>query len=136
MDRKRLLDLAYEAPIARLATITPEGLPHLVPITFTVVDRSLYTAVDFKPKRTSKLQRLKNIESTAGAEVLMDGYSDNWEELWWVRLSGPGRIVKGGPEWNRATKSLVAKYPQYARRPSFGPVIALDIASISTWSYT
>src|ERR1035437_7383279 len=54
------------ARVGRLATVTPNRMPHLVPVVFALVDDFLYTAVDDKPKTTVALQRLANIDATGG----------------------------------------------------------------------
>ena len=46
------------ARVARLATLTPDGRPHLVPVVFAVLGDTVYSAVDAKPKRTLELARL------------------------------------------------------------------------------
>src|SRR5262249_12517357 len=43
------------ARVARLATVAADGRPHLVPVTFAVRGDVLVTAVDHKPKRTTRL---------------------------------------------------------------------------------
>jgi hypothetical protein len=48
------------ARVARLATIDPDGRPHLVPIVFVLDGQSLYSAVDAKPKRSRRLRRVAN----------------------------------------------------------------------------
>ena len=53
-----------QAPVARLATVAPDGGPHLVPVVFALRDGVVYTAVDAKPKTTQRLRRLTNIEPT------------------------------------------------------------------------
>ena len=47
--------------VARLATVSKEGRPHIVAIVFIIDEETLYFAVDAKPKKTTDLQRLKNI---------------------------------------------------------------------------
>ena len=49
--RRRVL----AARVARLATIDPDGRPHVVPIVFVLDGETLYTAVDAKPKRSPRL---------------------------------------------------------------------------------
>ena len=49
------------ARVARLATVSATGQPHLVPVTFAVDGDMIYIAVDHKPKTTTKLRRLANI---------------------------------------------------------------------------
>ena len=117
------------ARVARLATVDPQGRPHVVPICFVLEDQTLYTAVDQKPKRTRRLQRLRNIELNPQVEVVIDHYDDEWSRLWWVRLRGTARIVDDP----RAMELLAAKYPQYRERPPAGPVIAVAIEERSEW---
>ncbi len=121
---------AAEARVARLATVDPRGRPHVVPICFAIEGRTLYTAVDAKPKRTRRLQRLVNIERDARVEVLIDGYDEDWSRLWWVRLRGTARIV----DHPRAVELLAAKYPQYRERPPTGAVIAVTVEARSEWT--
>ncbi len=118
------------ARVARLATVDPQGRPHVVPICFVIDGDVLYTAVDGKPKRTRRLQRLANIEANPRVEVLIDHWDEDWSRLWWVRLRGTARIV----EDRRAVELLAAKYPQYAERPPAGPVIAVDVQERSEWT--
>ena len=118
------------ARVARLATVDPQGRPHVVPICFAIDGDTLYTAVDEKPKRTRELQRLRNIRANPQVEVLIDHYEEDWSGLWWVRLRGTARIVDD----RRAMELLAAKYPQYARRPPTGPVIAVTIEERTEWT--
>ena len=121
---------AAAARVARLATVDPRGRPHAVPICFAIDGDTLYTAVDEKPKRTRRLQRLRNIEANPRVEVLIDQYDEDWTRLWWVRLRGTARIV----EDRRAVQLLAAKYPQYRERPPAGPVIAVEIEERHEWT--
>lgn len=119
-----------DARVARLATVDPQGRPHVVPLCFALDGDTLYTAVDEKPKRTRALQRLRNIEANPNVEVLIDYYEDDWSRLWWVRLRGTARIVDDP----RAVELLAAKYPQYADRPPAGQVIAVAIEERVEWT--
>ena len=80
------------AKVARLATVTPDGPPHLVPIVFAVAESTVYTAVDGKPKTSQRLRRLANIEANPRVSILVDHYDDDWSQLWWVRADGIATI--------------------------------------------
>jgi PPOX class probable F420-dependent enzyme len=128
-----------EARVARLATVTPDGGPHLVPVCYVLLAEPsgadvVYTAVDHKPKRSGRLQRIANIEATGRAGLLVDAYDEDWSRLWWIRLDGRGRVVTDPAEATRAVDALVAKYRQYADRRPDGPVIAVDVTRWSGWS--
>jgi PPOX class probable F420-dependent enzyme len=134
-----------QSPIARLATITPDGLPHLVPVVFAVDDSpgspdspgdpvcTVYTAVDAKPKTTQRLRRLANIESTPQVSLLVDHYADDWTQLWWVRVDGVAAIHRDGAGLHAGHRLLRAKYPHYQTVPLNGPVIAVAVARWSSW---
>jgi PPOX class probable F420-dependent enzyme len=122
------------ARVARLATLDPDGRPHLVPIVFALEGQTLYTAVDDKPKRSRRLRRVENARARPDVTVLVDHYADDWERLWWVRLRGRARVLDGGDEAERALDLLAAKYPQHARRRPGPPVLAVDVLEWRGWS--
>ena len=121
------------ARVARLATIDPDGHPHLVPIVFVLDGQTLYSAVDAKPKRSRRLRRVENGGERPDVTVLVDRYDDDWGRLWWVRLRGWARVLERGDEAERALRLLAEKYEQYRReRPGF-PVLAIDILEWRGW---
>ncbi len=122
------------ARVGRLATVSAQGVPHLVPCCFALEGETIYSAVDAKPKRTQSLRRLENLRATARACLLVDHYAEDWAELWWVRVDGRGRVVERGPERDRALAALARKYEQYRRAPPPGPAIALDITGWRGWA--
>jgi len=124
------------ARVARVATIDPDGRAHLVPIVFAVDGDTLYSAVDRKPKRSSKLRRIENARARPDVTVLVDHYDDDWSRLWWIRLRGRARVLEAGDERERALKLLGEKYPQYRDEPPDGPVLAVDVTEVREWSAT
>ncbi|MGQ4517158.1 TIGR03668 family PPOX class F420-dependent oxidoreductase [Streptomyces sp. DW26H14] len=88
------------ARVLRLATVGPDGTPHLVPATFAwyagPAAGRIAIAVDHKPKRHQNLRRLRNIEARPGVCALVDEYSDDWTRLWWVRADGTARVLAAG----------------------------------------
>jgi PPOX class probable F420-dependent enzyme len=121
---------AGDARVARLATVGPDGRPHVVPICFALDGDTLYTAVDEKPKSTRRLRRLANIEANPRVEVVVDRWDEDWSKLWWVRLAGEARIVE---QDERGLELLLAKYRQYRDRPPAGPFIVVTIQRRSVW---
>lgn len=122
------------ARVARLASVRRDGKPHLVPIVFTLLEDAIWTAVDAKPKRTRRLQRLDNIAAHPEVSLLVDHYDDDWSKLWWVRVDGTARIVPvDSAEGPTATAALIAKYPQYESDPPPGPLIRIEPNVWRTW---
>lgn len=134
MDPVAAREAVAHARVARLATVGADRGPHLVPICFALAGDVVYSAVDHKPKRSTRLRRLANVESTPEVCVLVDAYDEDWSRLWWVRLDGRGRIVRDADEASRALDALRAKYGQYATRPPSGPILAIDIERWTSWS--
>lgn len=126
-----------EAPVARLATVRADGRPHVVPVTFALLagayGDALVTAVDAKPKRTTDLQRLRNIASNPAVSLLVDHYDDDWTRLWWVRLDGTARVVVEERDRDELLPGLVAKYPQYRERTPEGPVVVIEVRAVVAW---
>ena len=125
-----------QSPVARLATVTPDGTPHLVPVVFAVEGEGpevVYTAVDAKPKTTQRLRRLTNIENNPQASLLVDHYADDWTQLWWVRADGVATIHHDDEQMHTGYRLLRAKYAQYQSVPLNGPVIAVTVRRWSSW---
>ena len=120
------------ARVARLATVAPDGRPHLVPIAFAVSGDRVYSAVDDKPKRTRSLARLANVLTHPEVCLLVDHYDEDWTTLWWVRADGCGRVLpENDPEASAAHALLAARYPQQ-RGP--GTVLAVDVDRWTGWA--
>ena len=138
MDRDEAVRKLTEAKVGRIATVRPDGSPHVVPFVFAVIDADdgprVYWCVDDKAKRSRALQRLVNIHAHPAVELEVDRYDDDWSELWWVRASGMAREVTSADERERALSALAAKYPPYADHPPSGPVVAIQIDRVSGWA--
>ncbi len=130
LDDPRLIS----ARVARLATTDPDGRPHLVPIVFAIEGDTLYSAVDKKPKRSTKLRRIENARARPDVTILVDHYEEDWHRLWWIRLRGRARVLDDGEEFERALTLLLEKYPRYRAEPPDGPVLAIDVTDIREWS--
>lgn len=145
-----------EARVGRLATVTPDRRPHVVPCCFVLagvgtgvgagsdVDTAtgsgrppelgtVYSAVDAKPKSTLALRRLANLRANPAASLLVDHYDEDWTSLWWIRADGRARVLDAGAERDDALVLLSGKYPQYRRHPPPGPVVALDVTTHRAW---
>jgi PPOX class probable F420-dependent enzyme len=123
------------APVARLATLRPDGTPRLVPITFALVDGLVCSAVDeVKPKTTTRLARLADVERDPRVGLVVDCYADDWSQLWWVRVDGTAAVHREGELWERAIAALCAKYLPYAAAPPSGSLLVVTPAQWAGWS--
>lgn len=124
------------ARVARLATTSPGGQPHVVPVTFAVDGDIIYSAVDAKPKRTPRLRRLSNIRADPRVAVLADHYDEDWSALWWVRADGLATVVDDEQAMTAPIRLLTVRYAQYEDNSPAGPVIAIRVLRWTGWSAT
>jgi PPOX class probable F420-dependent enzyme len=136
MDVPRARARLGSARVGELATVRSDGTAHVVPVCFALLDDTVVTAVDAKPKSTAALRRLDNVRANPHASLLVHEYADDWAKLWWVRVDGPAEVVSEGARRIEAIEALVAKYRQYQDTPPPGPVIALTITRWASWSPT
>jgi len=137
------LEQFAQARVARLATVTPQGDPHVVPVVF-VLDTGgdspadvVWIVVDEKRKSTRRLKRLANIEAHPRVSLLVDHYDEDWERLWWVRADGRAGVHDiSSRDGAAAIEALRTKYPQHAAATNLGPLIRIAIDRWTAWSAT
>jgi PPOX class probable F420-dependent enzyme len=129
---RRLLD---GAPVGRLAMLADDGAPTAVPIVYVLIGDELWSPIDGKPKRGRPLARVRNVQRDPRVSVLVDAYTDDWRQLWWIRIAGRARVESAeGAE--PVLAALRRKYPQYATTPLLDPsarLLAIRIARLATW---
>jgi PPOX class probable F420-dependent enzyme len=126
------------ARAGRLATRRVDGAVDLVPFVFALDGAGrIVSAVDHKPKRHQRLQRLENIRAVPEVTVLVDHYDEDWSTLWWVRARGLAEVIDPGGDRDAdhaaAVDALVAKYPQYHDRRPAGAAIVVTITELRGW---
>ena len=120
--------------VARLATVDASGQPHVVPVCFVYLDGCIYIAIDEKPKHTTRLKRVRNIEGNPRVSVVFDRYEDDWTKLVWVMVQASASILDSGAEYAAALAALREKYEQYRSMALEGrPVIRVTPDRVSSW---
>ncbi|MGV9251469.1 TIGR03668 family PPOX class F420-dependent oxidoreductase [Streptomyces sp. NPDC003697] len=141
MDPDRARRRFSAARVARLATVDAAGRPHLVPVVFAALgDDRVVMVVDRKPKTTTELKRLHNIAVHPAVCLLVDGYDEDWDRLWWVRADGGARIVPADArdaatrqEYEDVVARLRRKYPHYRTDAPHGPAVVITVHRWSGW---
>ena len=116
--------------VARLATASGE-VPHIVPVVFVVHAGSIWIPIDGKPKSTTRLKRIRNIELNPQVSLLVDVYDDDWRRLEWCRVDGTASIV-GTP--TGIAFLLAEKYPQYETLEIGTTAIRIEPIRTSSWA--
>jgi PPOX class probable F420-dependent enzyme len=108
------LEMLRDARVGHLATTSAAAEPHVIPVCFALRDGVIYSVIDEKPKSGRRLLRLRNIDATGHAALVVDHYDEDWTRLAWVLARGPAHVI--GPSDARHAEILVLlrdKYPQY-----------------------
>jgi PPOX class probable F420-dependent enzyme len=130
--QRRFLD---HSRVAHLATADRSGVPHLVPVCFSLGVTTLYITIDEKPKRADiPLKRLRNLQENPAVAVTVDRWDEDWTRLAWVMLRGRADILADGEEHDRAQDDLRRRYQQYRSMELAAlPVIAVRIERVLSW---
>lgn len=108
------LDFVRGARVGRLATSSAEAEPHVIPCVYVLLDGAIYSVVDEKPKSGRRLLRLRNIDASGRAALVVDHYEEDWSQLAFVLIRGPATTISADdPRYAPALDALRAKYPQY-----------------------
>jgi PPOX class probable F420-dependent enzyme len=127
-----------------LGTVHPGRGVDVVPVAFAVLPaapRALDTGVvrprvvipvdTIKPKRSGRLQRMRNLEADARCVLLVDHYDDDWSRLWWVRVHA--RATPASVDDDIVAR-LADRYPQYREPGSVVGALILEPTEVSGWS--
>ncbi len=119
----------------------PHGPPLVVPITFALVEAEdgarVVSAVDHKPKASTRLRRLALMRADPRVSVLVERYDDDWRLLRWARADGDAEVVPAGapdPRRDDELVALAAKYPPYAGHPPQGDLVRIRVRRWTGWS--
>ena len=125
-------ELIATAPVARLGLVDERDRPRVLPVTFSVFEDALWSAIDQKPKRSATPARVRRLRRRPEATLLVDAYFDDWSRLEWVELSGRVTILDARDAGD-ALQALAAKYPQYRTKPPPGPLLRLAPERFACW---
>jgi PPOX class probable F420-dependent enzyme len=123
--------LAEHERVCRLATVSADGQPHLVPVCHVVAGGKLYIGSG------DDATKVRNIKANPHVTATVDLYSDHWASLKGVMVQGRARLIERGPAFMRARRRLYAKYPQYSKEAAISPsdsvVIEITPTHVFTW---
>lgn len=124
--------------VARLATASKDGQPHVIPFCYAFDGTVFYFVVDEKPKRqTGKpLKRIRNMVENPHVALVIDDYADDWSQLAYVLVSGQAALVEHEEEYQRALGLLRERYPQYRAMTllfSHNSMIRITPSKVHAW---
>jgi PPOX class probable F420-dependent enzyme len=119
--------------VARLATASTGGAPHLVPLCFAATPTTVYFSNGAERTRT-RLRRVRNAEANPRVAVLVDHYREDWERIAYLLVEGRAEVLREGPEHAEAARLFWERYPQMADWPLLDwSVLAVRVERVVEW---
>ncbi len=117
--------------VCRLATVGPDGTPHVVPVCHVLHQGRMYFASD----RTAR--KVRNLRARPRAAAVVDLYAEDWSRLAGVMVVGRVSLIDRGPRFRRIRRLLYQKYPQYPADAALeeGEAVIAELAPerVLTW---
>jgi nitroimidazol reductase NimA-like FMN-containing flavoprotein (pyridoxamine 5'-phosphate oxidase superfamily) len=111
--KKSLAKLVEWERVCRVATASPAGVPHVVPVCHVLDDGKLYFASE------TGARKIRNVRQNPHVTVTVDLYSDDWANLKGVMIQGSATIVAKA-RFRKIRRLLYEKYPQYPDMSAIG----------------
>ena len=108
--KKDLAKLVTWERVVRVATVSPRGVLHVVPVVHVLADGKVYFASD------PDARKIRNLRANPQIAMTVDVYGDDWSHLRGVLIQGTTRLFDRGPQWRRVRTLLYEKYPQYPEK--------------------
>jgi len=128
---KTAVEFVARERVCRVATVSADGQPHLVPVCHVLAGQKIYIG------SSDDATKVRNIKANPHVTVTVDLYSDHWASLKGVMVQGRAKLIEGGPVFQRARRRLYEKYPQYPKDAAISPsdsvVIEITPTHVFTW---
>ena len=131
---KTAADFIRWARVCREATVSAEGVPHLVPVCHVLAGQKLcFGSGDDATK-------IRNLEANPRITVIVDEYSDHWDGLKGAMVQGRARLIERGPAFSRIRDLLYEKYPQYPKQAALATsdsvIVEVTPTRVFTWGFS
>jgi nitroimidazol reductase NimA-like FMN-containing flavoprotein (pyridoxamine 5'-phosphate oxidase superfamily) len=105
---KRLWKFIERERVCRVATVSEDRTPHLVPVCHVVLDETICFGSG------DDARKVVNLRSNDQIAVTVDLYAEDWPQLKGIMVQGRAELFERGPRFRRIRAALYRKYPQYA----------------------
>jgi len=126
-------DFVASRRVGYLATVYPDGRPHVVPISPVLdLDRLVFAS----ERDTTKV---RNLEGNPSVAIGFDEYDEDWSRLKQVIVHGEAYVIDSGFEFDRDRALLYGKYPQYETEAPViqGQSVIVEVRAerVVTWGF-
>jgi PPOX class probable F420-dependent enzyme len=130
---KRIESVLRWERVCRVATVSADGVPHLVPVCHAFAGGKLYFGSG------DDAAKVRNLRANPRVTVTVDLYSDDWSGLRGVMIQGTATLIERGPRFTRARDLLYAKYPQYRTEAALttadSVVVEVSPTHVFSWGF-
>ncbi len=119
-------DFLQKQELARLATISGNGLPHVVPVSYLYDDGEFLVAVDYNTKK------YHNLRADNKAAIVVDTVGPNRGIL----VQGEAKIYERGPEFKQAYAKFYKRFNWVRANPwkeDETPFIRIRVRRKASW---
>jgi len=95
--------------VARVATVSGDGIPHNVAVCTVAASGRIY----FASEKDSR--KVRNLRRNPRVALAFDQYTENWKRLAGTMIVGTSVIIDQGAAFRRARQALYRKYKLYQR---------------------
>jgi nitroimidazol reductase NimA-like FMN-containing flavoprotein (pyridoxamine 5'-phosphate oxidase superfamily) len=105
--KKAYAEVLTRARVIRVATADARRVPHVVPVCAVLDAGRLYFG------SAEDARKVRNLRANPRVSLVADDYTEAWDGLRGVMVTGAATLHARGPRFRRARQLLYAKYPQY-----------------------
>jgi len=112
--------------VCRLATVSKDLMPHVIPVIYAMNGEKVIIAVDYGTRK------LRNLRENPQVSVVVDEYDPNRA----VFIQGRVTIIERGPEYVRLLKILFKKFETYRENPwseGEAPILSVTPLKVVSW---
>jgi len=124
--KKKDLEFLRRHELARLATASKTGMPHVTPVIYAMDGENVVIATDYGTKK------LKNLKENHQVSLVVDDYDPNRG----VVIQGSCKIHEMGSEYRHLLKILYKTFEYYRKNPwkeGESPILKITPTKIVGW---
>jgi nitroimidazol reductase NimA-like FMN-containing flavoprotein (pyridoxamine 5'-phosphate oxidase superfamily) len=125
MDKKEI-EFLNKRDLCRLATVSRDLMPHVVPAVYAMDGERVIIAVDYGTRK------LKNMKENPKVSLVVDDYDPNRA----VFIQGTCEILERGKEYLRLLDILFKKFEFYRKHPwgeGESPILSITPLKVVSW---
>jgi coenzyme F420-0:L-glutamate ligase / coenzyme F420-1:gamma-L-glutamate ligase len=130
---KAQTEFLTRARVVRVATADRRGVPHVVPVCPVLADGRLYFG------SSNDARKVQNIRANPRISVVADDYTEAWDGLRGVMVTGEATLHARGSRFRKARQLIYEKFAQYESQAALGVgdsvVVEVRPTRVFSWGF-